>query len=163
MICRESAAAALAHLESEHGGSANTPTLQRWKGNTDIWQKYGQSWWKYNLLLKEIHSTDGRDIPIFERNTDKIDGNIILFWKKYIYLTEILTKLREILFSFEGKYMWSLKWKKSTEIYNNIDISVGNWYRVSKIHVFKWNAEQTDRDAYIWEKSQFRKNHVRKN
>ena len=82
MICTEYAAPASAHLESGHGGSANTPTLPRWKGNTDIWQKYRQSGGKYHFLLREIHLDsirhhyrDGEEIQIFDRNTK---GNIIL-------------------------------------------------------------------------------------
>ena len=70
MICVEPAAAAWAHLESEHGCSANTPTLQRWKGNTDIWQKYCQVGGNTNIWQKCWQS-----------------------WQKSRYLKEILTKL----------------------------------------------------------------------
>ena len=79
MICVEPAAAAWAHLESEHGCSANTPTLQRWKGNTDIWQKYRQSWQKYKYLTETL--TILMEMQIFVKKNDKVDGSTDI-WEK---------------------------------------------------------------------------------
>ena len=98
MICVEPAAAAWAHLESEHGCSANTPTLQRWKGNTDIWQKYWQSWRKYRYLTEMLTSWQNTNIwhkcwqnwRIYRNLTE-----ILTSWRKFKYLTEMLTKLTE--------------------------------------------------------------------
>ena len=95
-------------------------TLERWKVNTYIWQKYGQSGWRCDFLLKEIHKFVNRNVEVEE--------NIIFSWRKICVESEI-------------------EWKKSTEIYNNIDISAGNWYRARRIHVFEWNTEQTDMGA----------------
>ena len=51
-----------------------------------------------------ILNRDGREIQIFDK---QIEGNII---------------------SFKGKFESEIEWKKNTEICNNIDNSVGNWY-----------------------------------
>ena len=65
MICTEYAAPASAHLESGHGGSANTPTLPRWKGNTDIWQKYRQSGGEISFSFEG--DTSGFNTPPLQR------------------------------------------------------------------------------------------------
>ena len=135
MICVEPAAAAWAHLESEHGCSANTPTLQRWKGNTDIWQKYWQSWQKYRCLTEILTSWRKHtclteilikltEIQIFDINTDKVAGNTDIWqkrwqswwnadicpkkwqsWREYRYLIKIMTKLTDIPIELHKKML----------------------------------------------------------
>ena len=120
------------------------------------------------------HSRDGREIQIFARNTDEVDGNTDIWhkywqvdrntnilqkcwqgWQRYRYLTEIPTKLMEIqIFNRNAVKVDGNTdiWHKYWQIWRIYRYLTKILTKLTIIQIFDRNSDSVDGNTDIWQK-----------